>query len=449
MASRNKSHSIEADALRWLHSHGVSPGLVKSALNVEALAVATVGKLSGEKRESVLLIAPTVGSIPLFMKPKDAPYLTRLDHLRFGAAALVLFWHLYRYNGQIPTSDVPAFPPVSLLQEGHTGVALFLTLSGYLFWWKCRDKQIEYWAFIRSRVCRIAPLFIFWMVIYFYLGDVDPVKLTLAIALMLNNGTVPGNGWTIIVEFQFYLLFPFLLIFSRSKSNRNDKDFRYLFGILALAICVRWSVWLTTGTVQDLAYGTIFGRIDQFIFGMIFSEIAIRRPQVFKPWRVLAGTMILVVTTVYLFDRAGGYFDQGGYPSKSLVWVFWPMVEGICFGLLIASYDRSNIRIPRIVDRFLARLGSYSYSMYLNHHFVILVAFALATYFDFTPTGIFAVTVFGIVAVLPLLCAVSAATYHLIEKPFDTLRKPYSQRLEAVDITAAAPMPTSHQPVHP
>jgi len=226
------------------------------------------------------------------MKSSSFTYFSRLDHLRLLAALMVLFWHGMRYFQQVPTAELPAFWPLSFAQEGHTGVALFMVLSGFIFQTLCRGKEVNYFEFIRNRVLRIAPLFIFWTLLYFYIGDVDPAKLFIAIVGLMNKGTIPGVGWTIIVEFQFYLLFPFLLIFTRQYG------LRYLVCLLLFAVFFRWSIWYTVGTVQDLSYSTIFGRIDQFLLGMINCELACRHKHLFHS-RIFLVSLIVIWAAIF------------------------------------------------------------------------------------------------------------------------------------------------------
>jgi peptidoglycan/LPS O-acetylase OafA/YrhL len=44
-----------------------------------------------------------------------------------------------------------------MLVEGHTGVALFMTLSGYLFAKPVGDHRIDYPSFLWSRAVRLGP----------------------------------------------------------------------------------------------------------------------------------------------------------------------------------------------------------------------------------------------------------------------------------------------------
>ncbi len=68
------------------------------------------------------------------MRSTEGVYYSRLDHVRALAAYLVFVWHLLHMtpNFPVPYASAPPFP-FALFDEGHTGVALFMTLSGYLF----------------------------------------------------------------------------------------------------------------------------------------------------------------------------------------------------------------------------------------------------------------------------------------------------------------------------
>jgi peptidoglycan/LPS O-acetylase OafA/YrhL len=355
------------------------------------------------------------------MKSSSSVHFTRLDHLRFVAAALVIFWHSLRFSSQAPTDHVSRFWLVSVLQEGHTGVALFMTLSGFLFWTLCSGREVNYGVFIRNRFVRIFPLFAMWMLFYVFTGGVDPVKLVTAVLLLVNDGNaVPGNGWAVVVEFQFYLVFPFLLVFQRKYG------IRYLWGLLAFFIGFRAVAWYGLGTVQSLAYSTILGRMDQFLIGMLCAELAARRPTLFRGGLQFPLALVVWSGTMYLFDLAGGYFDgPGGVPSSSSIWVAWPTIEGLLYAAIIASYLGWSVRIPSRMDRMLAWLGTLSFSLYLNHALIITAAGKATTALGLNTQGVGAGLLFGAVAVLPAAVLLSAATYYLIELPFLSLRRPY------------------------
>jgi peptidoglycan/LPS O-acetylase OafA/YrhL len=59
------------------------------------------------------------------------------------------------------------------MQEGHTGIALFMTLSGFNFWALCLDREIHFDNFLRNRLLGIEPLIMFPMLLYSCNSDID------------------------------------------------------------------------------------------------------------------------------------------------------------------------------------------------------------------------------------------------------------------------------------
>ena len=89
------------------------------------------------------------------MKSSSGEHYVALDHVRAVAAFMVFTWHFTHGRGgsPIPLGYVPAFPPAALLDEGHTGVALFMSLSGYLFAKLLEGKTINFKAFFGIAPC--------------------------------------------------------------------------------------------------------------------------------------------------------------------------------------------------------------------------------------------------------------------------------------------------------
>lgn len=66
------------------------------------------------------------------MKSSSGAHYIGLDHLRALATFMVFTWHFtHSIDGfPVPYDFTPVLPPLALLDEGHTGVALIITLSG-------------------------------------------------------------------------------------------------------------------------------------------------------------------------------------------------------------------------------------------------------------------------------------------------------------------------------
>jgi peptidoglycan/LPS O-acetylase OafA/YrhL len=351
------------------------------------------------------------------VKSSSSLYLSRLDHLRFLAALLVLVWHTVHCF--VPTAYVPpnALFPLSLLEEGHTGVSLFMVLSGFIFMALCRDKEVAYADFLRNRVLRIAPLFLFWLSLQLWTQpNLDALKVLVSMVTMTTpGGHMPGVGWTILVEFQFYLIFPLLLY-----SYRRD-GVRSLLGVLAIAMGVRAAYYVTTANVQTLAYMSLFGRIDQFVLGMLACEASRRWPALFRNPLLFAGSVVGWLFFYHQVNRWGGFYHL---PTQRL-WVVFPTLEGLAYGLWTACWLGCPWSLPRWLDDALAWMGKLSFSFYLNHMLVIQVCIALAVKAKMRPNTVGTALAFTFLAVLPLLTLASALTFYVIERPFLSLRRSY------------------------
>ncbi len=215
------------------------------------------------------------------MRSTTGQYYPGLDHLRALAAFLVFEWHFtHGFSGSpVPfgggiRSDWFVLAP---FDEGHCGVALFMTLSGYLFAKLLDGKRIRYADFIWSRFIRLAPLLVAVFVangalIAFHLNErVDILRglwlgryvETLVTGLIKPDW--PNGGWSITVEMHFYLLLPFVLWLKRRWKPS-------LLCMLVGSILLRFALHAIYGEVQYFAYWTIIGRIDQFVhFSFLFS----------------------------------------------------------------------------------------------------------------------------------------------------------------------------------
>src|SRR4051812_43358745 len=94
------------------------------------------------------------------MRSSTGEHYIALDHVRALAAFLVFALHFtHAADGYpVPFQYVPAIMPFAVVDEGQTGVSLFMTLSGYLFAKLLAGKSIRYRTFLWNRVLRLVPL---------------------------------------------------------------------------------------------------------------------------------------------------------------------------------------------------------------------------------------------------------------------------------------------------
>ncbi len=365
-------------------------------------------------------------------------YLSRLDHLRFLAASLVVMFHFFHLTqGDLRSGN----PLVSLIDEGHTGIALFMVISGFIFTVIAGQKNINYGGFIRNRIIRIYPLLIVAAFLQLLVSTYNDHRnygflQLLGWLIPFRSETIGLSPyfqqmWTIWVELQFYLIFPFLILFARRYGSR------YLWGVLGLLVLLRALVFAASGEVRYLAYETLFGRLDQFIVGILLGRLWLALGKGIGVnvanessersglhWLWLAPTGLLVLIGVHIFSLEVGFTN-----IKSPAWVLWPFVEGALWGGFMWVYLQLRWPGPPVlkarIDLALAALGAVSFSTYVFHKLVLAAYNAHAGVVAFTGLERLDAILTGALCALPLTTLMAAITYQLIEKPFLSLRRGY------------------------
>jgi peptidoglycan/LPS O-acetylase OafA/YrhL len=328
---------------------------------------------------------------------------------------MVFTWHfVHVHDGQF--MPPPQFP-LSLLTEGHTGVALFMTLSGYLFAKLLDGKSINFPSFLWNRVLRLAPLLFVVIAIVgfrFYLAGGDPLAYAGLMLWGVIKPLLPNGGWSITVEFHFYLILPLLLMMS-AKSNY------YLVFFIVGMVVFRIFLYLELGQVQTLSYYTIVGRIDQFVCGILAYQFR----DFFKGRHVIALSIFLSFAAFYwYFDSVGGFYKRPKHLFPNSIWIYLTTVEGIAYAALIAWYDNSFNHSTGRVSRFIALIGTYSYSIYLLHFFFVFeIAKAMDKHLA-SLSNIYVAMLFSPIAFL-MMVPFGWASYKFIESPFLKFRTKY------------------------
>jgi len=360
------------------------------------------------------------------MRPTHGIHIAALDHLRAFAALLVIAWHVAHTSvhcaGICSGSQLPqTWPWLAWIEQGHTGVSLFLVLSGYVFAHLTEGKELRVLPFWRNRLLRLMPLLAFWMIVN-GLGDAWRHG-SFSLSAFLDD---PAGAWTVFLELRYYLLLPLLLWLGRRLG-----PYWAVFAILGL-IGWRYEIWRHHGSVQYAAYWTLVGRLDQFLLGGLFFALQRRFPSATR-WRWAGGLALLTLWACYgAFARGGGAWP--GNNSPSAWWVILPTLDGLAYGALIVAYASLPLR-GRLGDAFGA-LGRWSYSLYLNHFAVIGLLLPFAARWIPFPEGLLSRLAYAGVLLMPPVVVLSALSYRWIECPWLGLRRPY---LRPVAPVAAGP----------
>ncbi len=373
------------------------------------------------------------------MQSANIAYLPRLDHLRFYAAFIVLVYHF-----ALPQITELDNPLLLVFREGYGGVSLFMVLSGFILTSICQGREVEYRAFVVNRLLRLYPLYIVavFVAAFGFGREVDPISF-LALAFFLGNlGEVKlphfPHLWTIMIEFQFYLVFPLLLVFIRRMG------LAYVAGVLALLATIRMLVFLTEGSVQDAAYWTMIGRLDQFLLGMVLAMLHRQRATLLANPAWLVMSLLALQAWLMLFTWwCGGYHNADAPHSPSIAWVFSPLLEGMAYGFVALAY--LHVRVPGALHRWgtqagavLAWLGTISFSIYVWHYPIVMLHAQMPVMGFLGRSWMIDL----LVVILPAVVAVSALSHYVIERPFLSMRGRYLKG-------APAPLPAARPQAYP
>lgn len=337
---------------------------------------------------------------------------------------------MHGQDGPVPFAGAPLVPPFAIFDEGHTGVAIFMTLSGYLFAKLLDGKDIVYSRFYLNRALRLFPMLIVMMglkaleMAIFDYGDFARLGQNIVRGFVMP--TWPNGGWSVAAELHFYILLPFILFLGRRSSN-------LILALLGLAILLRVGVYVAQGTVHWLAYWTIVGRIDQFLLGIFFF---MKRDWFVNRIPLVLGIFAVFYVIFWAFNAAGGFYNLGGSePSPSSFWIILPTLEAVAYGTAIACYNQNLRSNGGRISKIWAEYGKFSYSIYLLHFFVV---FRAAKFIDervISLDNFYVALPFGILVFLGMY-PLGWLSYRFIEEPFLRFRKRYTVPRTAQEVPA-------------
>ncbi|HEX7029824.1 MAG TPA: acyltransferase family protein [Gammaproteobacteria bacterium] len=317
-----------------------------------------------------------------------------------------------------------------LLPGGFLGVDIFFVISGYLITLLLlkgieRDGRLDFVDFYRRRVQRILPALLFMLLAVVPAGFLlmapadfrDLLAAALASVLSLANiyfhseletgyFAAPTNDvpllhvWSLGVEEQFYLLWPFIvmLLVTRTRSPRV----RYGCVVLALLASLAAAHWLAIRN-PSFAYYMLPTRAWELLAGGLAAFAAARGFSFSGRWRHLPGIAGLGLLAAGLVIVN----ESHAVPGLPVI----PVVLGAVL-VVLSPVDALSGRVLSL--RPLVATGLVSYSAYL-WHWPILAFLRYALVEISWPVGLAAVTA-------TLLAA--AFSYRFVERPLRRLRLP-------------------------
>jgi len=302
---------------------------------------------------------------------------TNLDALR----AIAIFMVLGRHAGQaIALLHASTGYTIYWTRVAWAGVDLFFVLSGFLvsgllFAGYQERRRIDVSRFYIRRGLKIWPAFYTLIATGLLIDAVMPghrfsTKGLLPELVFMQDyfHGIWGITWSLAVEEHFYLSLPLvLLLMIRRDSERPFAAIPYVVSVVAIfALVCRFAVgWQENGAIDPwICLFPTHLRMDGLMFGVLLSYYHTYRPDMFErivSWRggwIVIATAVALLSTVPVENR------------NMHTWGFTVIYLGA--GALVAkAVAFEGPRPIRVMSSLLARIGLYSYSIYLWHMFFV------------------------------------------------------------------------------
>lgn len=360
--------------------------------------------------------------------PAKAPgfYHPELDGLRFFAFMGVYVFHAFpvQVTGELNTPLLRNIAWVfSALLAGEAGVDLFFVLSSYLITTLLlrefdRFGDVDLRKFYIRRTLRIWPLYYGFLIVAWF---AEPVFFghrwlaswhTLPFLAFLGNWALVAEYpfrstaivlWTVSIEEQFYLTWPWLVRWLRPRNLLGLS-----LALLVIAQLTRGLLVLQNAAFEEIHFNT-FARLDGIALGALCACLFHRHgiPQIrplFRSLCVAAGIWLWILAVRYC------HLEQVLQPAPLFR---YPLMAGgsllIFLGCLQpASQPRTLWAWPPFVF-----LGRISYGLYVWHYLALGIAGAVIGQMSGTRPPLLQSAVWGLG--LTILLAISS--YFVLERP--------------------------------
>lgn len=356
-----------------------------------------------------------------------------IEKLRGFACILVFFQHIVWI---CPFAFLVDITP-NCMKIGSGGVQIFFAISGFVITLSLRDKLAEISgdnflerlhsagnkikAFYKRRFFRIVPvLMLVWAMLGLFLFCTEEnsrwMTAFFRLPFEIISGAYPyvidkydivervhfaGSGpfWTLAVEFQFYIIWPIVMLLCK---NDNARAITALVGgTIALFL---FQPLVTT--FFGFKYYGLYNNVSELLFGAFFAMIYDKaKDYTAKNKLAVTLAMLAAFIAVWIFPAV---LPQGDFCMHSIVSI------AAIFTLVMAVFEDGGFSIPG-VTQFLSFLGKRSYSFYA-------VQLTTASFVSWFVNSIYfpvqnATPFLQFLVFLVVLCLVTEIVYNYVEKP--------------------------------
>lgn len=360
------------------------------------------------------------------MKTEKLKYIQGLDVLRAFAvlSVIITHWGPAKFSSEIATFFLKLFP------NGGFGVDLFFVLSGYLitkillnarFSEEHPNNMQIIKAFYVRRSLRIFPVYFLIVFISYFFDSLVREKLWCFLTYTSNFlffelrhwGSI-GHTWSLAIEEQFYLIWPWLIVFTPKK---------YIFHVII--------AFLGIGLISTFFLHQWYGHFFYILTSTCFTAFAVgalyaylQKNDSFLPiFKRYCKILLPICLILYLFGQFGSEFS------------FIRLINAVISINLIVYVVREKYNSFTTVifrNKFLTYVGKISYGIYIYHYMTPSYYFMFIDYlhqsFHFTDRTLRLLKYppSGYLIELCIVLAVSYLSFHYLEKQFIKLKASFN-----------------------
>jgi peptidoglycan/LPS O-acetylase OafA/YrhL len=284
--------------------------------------------------------------------------ISQITFTRFLAALAIVISHFNKDMFVYKTDYI-----ADIFLKANVGVSYFFILSGFIMIVAYHKKEkIAYFEYYKNRFARIYPLYVLGLLLYLATRYSNFSIDHLFLYLFALQSWIPGKamilnfpGWSISVEFLFYLIFPLLYNHFYSKKNK--------------------SIWVA---------GIVLWIITQIFSHLYFASSSYKGPHT-ESHEFLYYFPLMHVSEFLVGNLAGLFFvknfKQKNYDipvilifaAIMLALIFVPLfyhngLMALLFIPLIILISRNNGLVTKLFSlKPLEYLGEASYAVYITH----------------------------------------------------------------------------------
>ena len=364
-------------------------------------------------------------------KENKSIHLPGLNGLRAIAALSVMWGHVFQYTFGNWGIKGCALPVVA------DGVTLFFVISGFLITYlllneQKESNQVSIPKFYLRRILRIWPIYYLYLVVALTVTSTwnDPcvwyyIFFGANIPFVLSIGIWPiVHYWSIGVEEQFYLFWPWLVKFTHGKFKK--------LVVTAIAVCsiwllCKWGIYLVYG--KNVIYRFFADtRFDCMMLGAIGAILYYNKSKWFN--RLMSNCWLgLICLLLLLF-------------SQPWAWVIPAPIRPQALALLslVCIMSQLNHPIINLENRVCDFVGKISYGIYVIHQLFIFLLSCLYRNLEIQlPHGVDIAVIYIVVTAVTIL--VAWLSYRFYETPFLRLKNRFAVVQSQSSIEKTRPYP--------